>query len=233
MPSLNLRPGALPSASTSALVPPRDDARHDAMPAWTQAFGRARAQAPAPSATAKENAKDSAKDSAKAKPEGRSPSAQDAPRDEAPREHEAWSSPAPLAAWQPPRDGLPCADTAPALNAAAGAEPVSPTAARMAEAARQVAEPAPLTPDTTRLWQVALPGVQPGAPGWQLQITQAQNLAPLVLDLRVPPAQALQARQQLADLDRRLRDAGHDLLRTRLRRVAHDDDAPRVDEVDS
>ena len=36
------------------------------------------------------------------------------------------------------------------------------------------------------------------------------------------------------DLDRRLRESGHDLLRTRLRRAdGSQDGAPRVDEVDA
>jgi hypothetical protein len=56
--------------------------------------------------------------------------------------------------------------------------------------------------------------------------------APLNLELRVPPVAQLQARQQLGDLDRRLREAGHDVLRTRLRDAARTDKRSRpVDEV--
>jgi hypothetical protein len=107
--------------------------------------------------------------------------------------------------------------------------PASATALRMAEAARQVAAPAPAAVDGARLWQIDLPGA---APGWQLQITQAQPQAPLALELRVPAVMALPAQQQLTDLDRRLRDGGHELLRSRLRAGARPNDRHRpVDEV--
>ena len=107
--------------------------------------------------------------------------------------------------------------------------PASATAVRMAEAARQVAAPASTAADGARLWQIDLPGA---APGWQLQITQAQPQAPLALELRVPAVMALTAQQQLADLDRRLRDGGHELLRSRLRAGARPTDRHRpVDEV--
>jgi hypothetical protein len=107
--------------------------------------------------------------------------------------------------------------------------PASATALRMAEAARQVAAPAPAAVDGARIWQIELPGT---APGWQLQITQAQPQAPLALELRVPAVMALPAQQQLADLDRRLRDGGHELLRSRLRAGARPNDRHRpVDEV--
>lgn len=87
--------------------------------------------------------------------------------------------------------------------------PASPTTERI-EALRQLNEPAPVA----RVWQVELPGA---GPAWQLQVQQAQPQAPLNLELRVPPVAQSQARQQLGDLDKRLRDAGHDVLRSRLR----------------
>lgn len=123
-------------------------------------------------------------------------------------------APEPLAVWQPPATTPRPAD-APARAAPAGrVDPPTATAVRMAEAVRQVASPDAAAPPAARLWEVHLPGT---APGWQLQISQAQPQAPLALELRVPPVMAAQAQQQLADLDRRLRDGGHELLRSRLR----------------
>lgn len=131
--------------------------------------------------------------------------------------------------------GAPLASGWPMPDAGAPREPVgqvapaSATAMRMAEAARQVAAPAPAATDGGRLWQIDLPG---SAPGWRLEITQAQPQAPLALELRVPAVMALTAQQQLADLDRRLRDGGHELLRSRLRPGARPTDRHRpVNEV--
>jgi hypothetical protein len=102
--------------------------------------------------------------------------------------------------------------------------PQTPAAQRV-EALRQLGEPDPLA----RVWQVELPAA---GPAWQLRVEQAQPQAPLNLELRVPPVAQLQARQQLGDLDRRLREAGHDVLRTRLRDAARTDKRSRpVDEV--
>jgi hypothetical protein len=106
-----------------------------------------------------------------------------------------------------PRDTV--ADVAPVRAAV----PQTPAAQRV-EALRQLGEPDPL------------------ARVWQLRVEQAQPQAPLNLELRVPPVAQLQARQQLGDLDRRLREAGHDVLRTRLRDAARTDKRSRpVDEV--
>ncbi len=97
------------------------------------------------------------------------------------------------------------------VEAARAAQPAlaSPTAQRV-EALRRLAEPAPLA----RVWEVDLPAA---GPAWQLRVQQAQPLAPLSVELRVPAVVQVQARQQLGELDRRLREAGHDLLRPRLR----------------
>lgn len=70
---------------------------------------------------------------------------------------------------------------------------------------------APVAPP--RVWQVELPAA---GPGWQLRVEQAQPQAPLLLDLRVPAVLQTQARRALADLDKRLRDTGHDVLSSRL-----------------
>ncbi|MDR7333394.1 hypothetical protein [Roseateles asaccharophilus] len=75
----------------------------------------------------------------------------------------------------------------------------------------------PLPP--SRVWQVELSAAQPG---WQLRVEQLQPQAPLRLDLSVPAALQPQARRQLAELDKRLREAGHDVLGVRLH------DSPRV-----
>jgi hypothetical protein len=89
--------------------------------------------------------------------------------------------------------------------------PATPAVARM-QALLQFGEPAP----AARVWQVELPAL---GPAWQLRVEQAQPLAPLNLALQVPPVAQSQARQQLGDLDRRLREAGHDVLRPQVRSV--------------
>jgi hypothetical protein len=100
-------------------------------------------------------------------------------------------------------------DAEPEVKAAAPL-PETPTAERV----RQLAGPAAEAQPIPRSWQVELPAA---GPAWRLQVEQAQPQAPLNLELRVPPVAQSQARQQLADLDRRLRETGHDVLRTRLR----------------
>ncbi|MGM9482132.1 hypothetical protein ACS5PN_13170 [Roseateles sp. NT4] len=95
--------------------------------------------------------------------------------------------------------------------------PLSPTALRVIEAVQQVAEPAPASTPLARVWQVELPST---GPAWQLRVEQAQPQAPLQLELRVPPVVQAQARQQLTDLDKRLRDAGHEVLRLRLKQAS-------------
>lgn len=122
-------------------------------------------------------------------------------------------SPMPLVPTAPRPDPAP--DTTPAV----GILP-TPTAARV-EAARRLAEPQAEVVAATRTWQVEL-GATAGT-AWQLRVEQAQPLAPLQLELRVPPVAQSQARQQLGDLDKRLREAGHEVLRSRLR------DATRTD----
>jgi hypothetical protein len=117
-----------------------------------------------------------------------------------------------------PRDTV--ADVAPVRAAV----PQTPAAQRV-EALRQLGEPDPLA----RVWQVELPAA---GPAWQLRVEQAQPQAPLNLELRVPPVAQLQARQQLGDLDRRLREAGHDVLRTRLRDAARTDKRSRAHLID-
>lgn len=142
---------------------------------------------------------------------------------------ELTAPPDPMPAWPLPARPLPTPEAPARLEPAGRVEPASATAVRMAEAVRQVAAP-PLAVTEARLWQIELPGA---APGWQLQITQTQPLAPLALELRVPTVMAPQAQQQLADLDRRLRDNGHELLRSRLRPGTRPADRRRRgDEVD-
>ena len=140
---------------------------------------------------------------------------------------DAWNAVPPLAAWVP-REASP---DVPAVRAAA---PATATTERV-EALRQLAEAPAATQPAARVWQVDLPttlGV--AGPGWQLHVEQAQPQAPLALDLRVPPAAQTQARQQLSDLDKRLRDAGHDVLRPRVRDASRSSKRSRpVDEVDS
>lgn len=177
---------------------------------WRQAYGRA--QAPAP-----QDPEDRAEEGAEEGFEG------GAEEGAAPRPF------MPMPLWLAPTPAAAAPQAPPAPLTARSPEPVSPTAARVAEAARQVAEPPRLAPATARVWQLELPAA---APGWQLHIEQAQPQAPLSLELRVPPVMALQARQQLADLDRRLRDAGHELVRSRLRTGSRPGDRRRpVDEV--
>ena len=114
-----------------------------------------------------------------------------------------------------PMPALSPAPREPAPEAAAvGPVPATPTMQRL-EAARQLAEPVPTAAPLARSWQVELPAG--GGTAWRLQVEQAQPLAPLNLELRVPPVAQTQARQQLGDLDKRLREAGHDVLRSRLR----------------
>ena len=107
----------------------------------------------------------------------------------------------------------------------------TPTTERL-EVMRLLAEPNPSEIPAARVWQVELPAA--AGPVWQLHVEQAQPLAPLNLELRVPQVAQTQARQQLSDLDKRLRDAGHDVLRLRLRDGARTDKKRRpVDEVGS
>lgn len=103
----------------------------------------------------------------------------------------------------------------------AAALPPTPTVQRVEALLAQ----APMAPQ--RVWQVELPSA--GA-GWQLRVEQAQPQAPLLLELRVPAVLQPQARRQLADLDKRLRDTGHDVLSSRLQ-PAVAGRLRRVDEV--
>lgn len=120
----------------------------------------------------------------------------------------------------PPREAVPV------VAEVRSAVPQTPAAQRV-EALRQLGEPGALA----RVWQVELPAA---GPAWQLRVEQAQPQAPLSLELRVPPVAQLQARQQLGDLDKRLRDAGHDVLHPRLRDTSRGARRSRpVDEVDS
>lgn len=183
-----------------------------AEPAWRQAYGRHSAT---PSATPSAASSTSSRDERRMSDDGTLPS----PADATP----LWAALAPV----PWYGALPDAPPSPP---AARIEPASPTVARMAEAARRIAEPVPTAGATLRIWQVELPGA---APGWQLHIEQQQPQAPLALELRVPPVVAAHAQQQLADLDRRLRDAGHELLRSRLRQGGRAERRRPVDEVDS
>lgn len=129
---------------------------------------------------------------------------------------EPTAEPLPLWAAALPRPAVPAAPPRPEP---AGLAPATPTAQRL-DAVRRLAEPAPVAVPAARVWQVELPGavaatdpVTGSEPGWQLRIEQAQPLAPLSLTLQVPAQAQPLARQQLADLDRRLRLAGHDILR--------------------
>lgn len=214
-----------------------------AEPDWRQAYGRVNTRAPAPdrprddegdhtsrntSRTTHRNTNNSADDT----PTAPAAAALLAPWAAAPA-WRAWPWPAPEVGPEVAPLGVSAAvpftpPEAPPTPAAARAEPASPTAARMAEAARQVADPAPAAGAGPRSWEVMLPGA---APGWQLHIEQLQPHAPLALALQVPPVMAAHARHQLADLDRRLRDAGHDTLRSRLRQ-GHPERRHAVDDVD-
>lgn len=107
--------------------------------------------------------------------------------------------------------------------------PSAPTADRV-QALRQLADADPAAVPVARTWQVDLPASAAG-PAWRLHIEQAQPLAPLNLELRVPPVAQAQARQQLSDLDKRLRDAGHDVLKARVRDAQAGKRSRPVDEV--
>lgn len=134
-------------------------------------------------------------------------------RAETPLEREP--TPEPLPPVWPAALPLPALPPAPVRPEPAAVTPATPTAQRL-DAVRRLAEPAPAAAPLARVWQVELPGAAPGAePGWQLRIEQPQPLAPLSLTLQVHAQAQPLARQQLADLDRRLRLAGHDILRAR------------------
>jgi hypothetical protein len=104
----------------------------------------------------------------------------------------------------------------------------TPTSERLA-VMRLLAEPNPSASPVARSWQVELPAA---GPGWQLHVEQAQPQAPLNLELRVPQVAQAQARQQLSDLDKRLREAGHDVLRPRVRDARPSKRSRPVDEVE-
>lgn len=127
---------------------------------------------------------------------------------------------APLLPLQPVAVRSEAPSPAPGQRAAA-ALPPTPTVQRVEALLAQ----APMAPQ--RVWQVELPSA--GA-GWQLRVEQAQPQAPLLLELRVPAVLQPQARRQLADLDKRLRDTGHDVLSSRLQ-PAVAGRLRRVDEV--
>lgn len=120
-----------------------------------------------------------------------------------------------------PRGDAPRLPAPPPDVPAAAALPPTPTVQRVQALLAQT----PAAPQ--RVWQVELPSA--GA-GWQLRVEQAQPQAPLLLDLRVPAVLQPQARRQLADLDKRLRDTGHDVLSSRLQ-PAVAGRLRRVDEV--
>jgi hypothetical protein len=101
----------------------------------------------------------------------------------------------------------------PSVVGAVGAVEATATVSRL-QAAAPLAEAAAARPADGQVWQVELPGAV--GPAWQLRIEQARPQAALQLELRVPLPLQLQARQQLGELDRRLREAGHDTLRARL-----------------
>lgn len=134
-----------------------------------------------------------------------------------PAEPQAPDTPLPL---QPAAARSEAPAPAPDLPPAA-ALPPTPTVQRVEALLAQ----APMAPQ--RVWQVELPSA--GA-GWQLRVEQAQPQAPLLLELRVPAVLQPQARRQLADLDKRLRDTGHDVLASRLQ-PAVAGRLRRVDEV--
>lgn len=132
----------------------------------------------------------------------------------------------------PPMPALVPREQPPEATPVRAVGPATPTTERLA-ALQPLAEAGPAAVPVARVWQVELPAAVAG-PAWQLCVEQAQPLAPLSLELRVPPVAQLQARQQLGDLDKRLRDAGHDVLRPRLRDTSRSARRSRpVDEVDS
>lgn len=120
-------------------------------------------------------------------------------------------------------------ETAPEMPVTSAAT-ATPTIERI-EAIRQIAEANPTAPPVAQSWQVELPAAAAG-PAWKLHVEQAQPQAPLSLKLRVPPVAQSQARQQLSDLDKRLRDAGHDVLRARVREAGNGQRFRPVDEVE-
>lgn len=132
----------------------------------------------------------------------------------------AMSAPMPL-----PLEAAPVAE----VRAASAAPDATATTARI-DAVRQLADANPAATPVARSWQVELPGTRTGT-AWQLHIEQAQPQAPLNLALHVPPVAQSQARQQLSDLDKRLRDAGHDVLRPRVRAARGGKRALPSDEV--
>lgn len=227
-----MRPGPTPpgspTPSPAAASAPADTARADRE--WQQAYGRVRARPTntpdSPTAT-RDTPLNAARPDTRA---ARDHTREDASQDDADTDNTtlpaALEAPAaPLltpAPWALPRQ-----HSATPPGAVRGAEPPSATAARLAEAAQQIGTPPAAAAALTQTWQVELPAC---APGWQLHIEQARPQAPLALELRVPPVLAAAAQQQLADLDRRLRDAGHELLRSRLRHASRE--APRRRPVD-
>ncbi|KQW49646.1 MULTISPECIES: hypothetical protein [unclassified Roseateles] len=108
--------------------------------------------------------------------------------------------------------------------------PSTPTTEKVV-ALQQLAEANTAAVPVARTWQVDLPATAAGQT-WQLHVEQAQPLAPLNLELRVPPVAQSQARQQLSDLDKRLREVGHDVLRPRLTDVRSGKRFPPLDEVE-
>ena len=116
-----------------------------------------------------------------------------------------------------------------APTAVSAVAPSTPTTEKI-DALRQLTDAHPAAAAVARSWQVELPASAAG-PAWQLHIQQAQPLAPLNLELRVPPAAQSQARQQLSDLDKRLREAGHDVLRPRVSQARDSKRSAPPDEV--
>lgn len=126
-----------------------------------------------------------------------------------PAEPPPFGAPLPLPPALPLRPDLP-----PPTPTVVGAIDAMATATvQRLQAAAPLAEAAAAVPAAGQVWQVELPGA--AGPGWQLRIEQARPQAPLQLELRVPLPLQMQARQQLGELDRRLREAGHDTLRAR------------------
>lgn len=203
-------------------------------PDWRSAYQRLRGEEqppvdeqamPLPTLTVPRRWTEPEPEAAEARPSAAPRGLGESPRRAAALAPRADDSPLPQAALAP----LPLpADAKPELSEARPAPSTlaSPAAARI-EALLQRGEPAPVA----RVWQVELPGA--AGPAWQLQVQQAQPQAPLNLELRVPPVAQSQARQQLGDLDKRLRDAGHDVLRSRLRGARAPSRRWPVDEVGS
>lgn len=118
------------------------------------------------------------------------------------RSYQRWQSEAPV-------PGMPAlAPLMPAVTpepAEAPAQPPSLTAQRVM-AMHQSAEAADVAIPAPRSWHLDLPGA---GPAWQLRVEQALPGAPLNLQLHVPPIAHGPARQQLHQLDKRLREAGY------------------------